>query len=214
MADRTGQPVGSGGAPPAGRRDTRARMVVAAAELFRERGYDGTGCRDVVARAHAARGAIYHHFPGGKTQIGVDAARWAGDRVAQRIEAACADAAPVDAVRAVLDLAEQILIGGGGPAGCPVAAVALSAEDTDGTLRAVANNAFDRWRTAIAGCLTSDGVAAARAARFAAMTVAAVEGAVVLCRAAGGIEPYRDVRDGILDHLDHLLGTVTPNAAP
>ena len=43
--------------------DTRTRMLVAGTELFRDRGYDGTGFRDVVARADAARGSIYHHFP-------------------------------------------------------------------------------------------------------------------------------------------------------
>ena len=37
--------------------DTRERMIAAATELFRERGYDGSGFRDVVERAGAPRGS-------------------------------------------------------------------------------------------------------------------------------------------------------------
>jgi TetR/AcrR family transcriptional repressor of lmrAB and yxaGH operons len=48
--------------------DTRERMVAAATQLFARRGYDATGFRDIVHQAGAARGAIYHHFPEGKTQ--------------------------------------------------------------------------------------------------------------------------------------------------
>ena len=192
--------------------DTRQRMVVAAAELFRERGYDGTGCRDVVARAHAARGAIYHHFPGGKTEIGMAAARWAGGQISERVERACADLPPRDALRSVLDLVDRALIRGDGVTGCPVAAVTLTAEDPDGALRAVANEIFGRWRAALAACLAGAGVDAERAARFAAVTVAAVEGSVLLCRASGDVGPYRAVRAGILDHLDLLLGAAEPTA--
>ena len=50
---------------------TRDRMVLAAAGLFREQGYDGTGFRDVVKAAGTSQGVIYHHFPGGKSELGV-----------------------------------------------------------------------------------------------------------------------------------------------
>lgn len=59
--------------------DSRERMVRSAAFLFRERGYSGTGFRDVIAHSGAPRGSIYHHFPGGKAQLAEEAVRYAGD---------------------------------------------------------------------------------------------------------------------------------------
>lgn len=59
--------------------DSRERMVRSAAFLFRERGYSGTGFRDVIAHSGAPRGSIYHHFPEGKAQLAEEAVRYAGE---------------------------------------------------------------------------------------------------------------------------------------
>ena len=184
--------------------DTRARMIGAATGLLSQRGYDGTGFREVVAQARAARGAIYHHFPGGKQQLGVDVASTFGGGVAAVVEQLCAELAPEVALASVLDLAEQYLVRGGAVPGCPVAAVALAADDPDGQLRAAADAAFTRWRAAFAGCLARNGTDTERAAAFATLVVAAIEGAVVLCRAHGDTTPYADVRAALLEQLPRL----------
>ena len=55
--------------PAVGRRRGRpgydlASVLVVAAELFNERGYDGTSMRDLAARLGIAKSAIYHHVTG------------------------------------------------------------------------------------------------------------------------------------------------------
>jgi AcrR family transcriptional regulator len=42
---------------------TRARLIEIAAELFGERGYEGTSIDEVLERAEVSKGALYHHFP-------------------------------------------------------------------------------------------------------------------------------------------------------
>ena len=42
---------------------TKDRLIRAAADLFRTRGYHGVGVADVLAAAHAPKGSLYHHFP-------------------------------------------------------------------------------------------------------------------------------------------------------
>lgn len=41
---------------------TRRRIIDAAVELFRERGYPGTNLGDIIERAEMTKGALYYHF--------------------------------------------------------------------------------------------------------------------------------------------------------
>jgi TetR/AcrR family transcriptional regulator, lmrAB and yxaGH operons repressor len=51
--------------------DTRTRLLRAAQRLFCKRGYHGTGINEILQLADAPKGSLYHHFPGGKEEIGV-----------------------------------------------------------------------------------------------------------------------------------------------
>src|SRR3954468_13527966 len=54
-------------------RSTRESILTAAAELMRHKGYAAVAMKDVVAASGAPIGSLYHHFPGGKTQIAREA---------------------------------------------------------------------------------------------------------------------------------------------
>ena len=54
---------------------TRERILDAGAELFRRQGYAGTGLKQLVARADAPFGSLYHHFPGGKDELTAEVIR-------------------------------------------------------------------------------------------------------------------------------------------
>src|SRR5256885_6584997 len=60
-------------------RNARTRMLDSTVQLLRHHGYNGTGFREVVAHSGAPRGSIYHHFPGGKAQLGSEAVSFAGE---------------------------------------------------------------------------------------------------------------------------------------
>jgi TetR/AcrR family transcriptional repressor of lmrAB and yxaGH operons len=75
--------------------------------------------------------------------------------------------------------------------GCPVATVALEQAATSDPLQHVCASAYSRWQQLIAGQLARDGVSTERADALAGFSLAAIEGALLLCRAHRSVEPLR-----------------------
>jgi AcrR family transcriptional regulator len=75
---------------------TRERLLRAAADVFAERGYDGTRVADIAAAAGVSNGAMYAHFAS-KAELLVDALRAHGRRL-------LADLFAADPNRSVTDL--------------------------------------------------------------------------------------------------------------
>ena len=55
---------------------TRERILRAGLHLFQTQGYHGTGVSEILERARAPKGSLYHHFPGGKEELAITALRW------------------------------------------------------------------------------------------------------------------------------------------
>lgn len=168
-------------------------MVVSAAILLREHGLTGTSFDDVLAHSGAPRGSIYHHFPGGKRQLVEEAVRYAGAYVAGTIERAARDGDPIALLRAFSAFWRRTLEDGDFRAGCPVVAVAVEAQDPGSPLAEAAAAVFADWQAAVERLLRDRGVPPARSRRLATTTIAAIEGAVVLCRAERDVRPLTDV---------------------
>lgn len=70
--------------------ETRVRLLQAAAEVFGERGYEGTRVADIAAAAGVSNGALYAHF-GSKAELMVAALRAHGPRLMADLFAADPD---------------------------------------------------------------------------------------------------------------------------
>ena len=169
--------------------DTRHRMLESAVQLFRQHGYNGTGFRQVVAHSGAPRGSIYHHFPGGKAQLGVEAIRRATDTIDARIKASGAKGEFVAGFEDFwawwIDYVEVT----GWQAGCPVAGVAAEDHHEEPELAAATAAAFERWQTTMRRGLIYAGMPPEDARDVAALILSGLEGATLLARAAGDREP-------------------------
>jgi TetR/AcrR family transcriptional repressor of lmrAB and yxaGH operons len=174
--------------------DAKTRMTVTAARLFQRHGYHAVGFRRIVEESGAPRGSIYHHFPGGKEQLAVDAIGLSGRALLRTIETVAADA---DDVAAVLDgLAEQLsgwLESSAFEAGCPVATVALECAPGIDAIATACRDVFRGWVDVLRGRLVEEGWGPDEARDFATTIVAAVEGALLLARVERDVTPLRAV---------------------
>lgn len=179
----------------------RDAMIASAAALFRERGVAATSLRDVVEHAKAPRGSIYHHFPGGKAELASAATAMAGGFIEQLLADLLDDGDPARAIETFVDYWKQSLTRQDFADGCPVAAAAVSAEETD-EARSAAGRSFARWQGQIADALAARGVPADLAADQAGLAIAAVEGALIVARAQRSTEPL----ERVARQLVRLLG--------
>ena len=189
---------------------TRERILYASAGLFQRQGYAATGLKQVSADAQAPFGSIYHHFPGGKEQLGEEALRGGGAFFLAVYRSIAADspdvASAVDAFFA--GLVETLQVTDYANA-CPIATLAGEVASTNETLRQAASDAFASWLDALAEDLEEAGVEPPVARQLSLSTVALLEGAVLLSRTSRSTEPLEAARRTAVA----LVGGALPPAA-
>jgi AcrR family transcriptional regulator len=181
--------AGTGG-KETGRRDTRQRIVTAGTELFRRRGYTGTGMKQIAEAAGAPFGSIYHFFPGGKEQLGEEVIRTSGAVYLGLIAAVVEPyddpaAATRDAFTAAADTLRELDFADP----CPIATVAMEVASTNERLRQATSEVFDSWIDALAAFYAAAGLPEPAVRETASSVIALLEGAFMLGRAARSTAP-------------------------
>jgi TetR/AcrR family transcriptional repressor of lmrAB and yxaGH operons len=183
--------------------ESRSDMVRSAAALIGSRGVSATSFSDVLATSGAPRGSIYHHFPDGKRQLAQDAVHWTSGRVLA-FQSGGDARTPTHVLERFIGMWRDVVIGSSGSAGCVVAGVAIdtasgpASDDADSGLLDVVRSTFRAWVNLLEEQLHDVGLSPARAATVAVTTLAAMEGALILCRAEGSVAPLDAVAGELL----------------
>jgi AcrR family transcriptional regulator len=169
---------------------TRERIVEHSSQLFRRQGFAATGMKQIVAEARAPFGSVYHFFPEGKEQLGVEAIRWSGAIYGALIDAFYRPGTdPVEATRAFFAGAAQTLRETDYADACPIATIALEVSSTSEPMREACAEVFESWVNAAAERFREAGMPAERARDTATALLCSLEGAFVLARAHRETEP-------------------------
>ncbi len=163
--------------------DTRSRLITAAGELFRRYGYNGTSLKQVTEAAVAPIGSLYHHFPGGKsdlTRVVLESTGATYQELFETIWDGEPDAG--SAVEVFFDAAAEVLEQTGFIDPCPIGGVAREIANSDEQLRETADRVFDGWIESAAVRLRAVGVEASVADELAVTLVAAIEGGFLHAR--------------------------------
>jgi AcrR family transcriptional regulator len=171
-------------------RTTRESILTATAELMRLKGFSAVAMKDVVAASGAPIGSLYHHFPGGKTQIAREALVNAGAAYGLLSPTLVA---PHDdlgkAVEALFDQAASDMAETGFANMCPVGSVAAEVADTVEELRDTAAAVFADWFDGGTAYFVGRGLAEAVAREVTVAIVTALEGAFIVARTLRSTEP-------------------------
>ena len=163
---------------------TKDRLISATSELFRLRGYAGTGVKQIVEAAGVPFGSMYHFFPAGKEELGAETIRWSGAMYGLLIEYFFSgDGDPVEATRQFFAGAAEHVHETDYVDACPIATVALEVASTNETLRLATAEVFESWLAALDGHFTRLGLTRAEARNVSVSLFCLLEGSFILARA-------------------------------
>lgn len=191
--------------------DTRDRLVNAARELFWKKGYLGTSVAEILERAGANSGSLYHFFPT-KQDLLLAVLEWYMDNLeAEVIEPARGRVEdPVAQVFAVLEGYRKALLATDLTFGCPIGNLALEFKEPDPPVRALLARNFGQWCEAVEARLR------AAADRFPAdldlqelaqFVLTTMEGGVMQARTHRSIEPFDASVRQLRRYMDTLQAT-------
>jgi TetR/AcrR family transcriptional repressor of lmrAB and yxaGH operons len=179
-------------------------MIQAASELFGRRGYHATAFSDVIQESGAPRGSIYFHFPGGKQELAREAIALAGDEIEEAVAEAASQADdPGSLIRALAETMVQRLEGSDYNQGCSIATMVLELAPHDEQLSVEFDKVFARWRAALVGRFEPWGIAPESGVVLADLVMSALEGALILSRAARSPEPFWSTVEALAKVIDH-----------
>ena len=140
--------------PPA----TRDRIVFAAMELFWEKGYGSTSISDILKRAGANAGSLYHFFPAKQDVLTAVLDRYHEGIRPMLLEPAWQGVTdPIERVWALLARYRRYLVETDCFYGCPIGSLALELHEPDPAVRERLAANFDAWVGAITECLDAAG---------------------------------------------------------
>lgn len=178
-------------------------MIRAAARLVARDGVAGTSIGDVLAAAGASRGSVYHYFPGGRSELMVEAVVHGGEEIGVEFNAARRQPLPV-AMPALVDVWRRRLVDADFRTGCPVAA-GVAARATDPEAAEAAEQILLQWGRLLAARFREEGAADVVADDLADTVLTSIEGAVVLSRARRSAEPFDAVARRLQERVVAVL---------
>ena len=179
--------------------NSRDRLVAGAADLLAIHGLGTMSMRELARHADAPLGSTYHYFPGGKPELTAEAVRWA-DRATGAVLRQGLVGGPVAGLRSFVQMWRRTLIESDFGRGCAVLAGAVHDSPGDAA-RDAAVFAFSDWTAELSAALRRGGVSQRAAADLATLVIAAIEGAVAMCRAERSLQPL----EVVADRLEELL---------
>jgi AcrR family transcriptional regulator len=187
---------------------TRARIVVAAADLMNIQGVGDTTLDDVLAASGVSKSQLYHHFDG-KDALVRAVIDHVGKRVIERERDALGHVSTIPGLRRWRDALIQNNALRHGAYGCALGTLASEVSDNDDLARQTLSQLFSEWQGLLAGVLRrlqDSGALPPEASidQLATGLMGAVQGGYLLAQTARDVTPMATSIDMALAHIESL----------
>jgi TetR/AcrR family transcriptional regulator, transcriptional repressor for nem operon len=202
--DRIGQVMSAQPATAKGR-ETRGRIIRAAAELVAERGVADTSLDDVRVRAHASKSQLYHYFAD-RDDLMRAVARAASDDVVAGQAELFTRLDTIDGLRAWAEALVTLQQARNAKGGCPIGSLAGQLAEQDDAARVELADGLDRWEAAIREGLERMAArgelhSSADPGALAQNTLAAVQGGLLLTQVRRDPNQLRSALNGAINAI-------------
>src|SRR5215467_4070712 len=184
--------------------ETRERIIAKAAELFNQRGLEGTSMTDLMEATGLEKGGIYRHFPS-KEAVAAEAFDYAWEEAFQeRVRDLGSVSGSVDRLKHLI--ANFVERRSSIPGGCPLLNTAVESDDGNRVLRERARHALSKWQNLLTSVI-NEGIQRREIRsgidpnRLAMLIISSLEGALMISR----LERNRYALLAAQSHLDRYL---------
>lgn len=174
--------------------DARANLIGTAVHLFRTKGYNGVGLTELLTVSGAPKGSFYHHFPGGKEELGVAALVLSERVIGELIDACFASSTNQrEAVERLTETIAALFEKSDYRAGCPIASIAIDAMPQSAPLTVAGRTVLTHWNEIVVSHTVRWGRSPSEALEFADRLTIALEGAWLVARIRQSKAPFASV---------------------
>ncbi len=163
--------------------DSRTRLLDATTALLADRGFHGTGMKDILGASGVVAGSLYHHFPGGKDELAATCLQRAAHDVAARMDRTLTSQPLLDAVEAFYAASAVALEASDFRTGCPVGTPAAETVTLTEPVAGAVADGFREWEAVLTGALVRHGWPSDEATALGSTLLCLFEGALLVARA-------------------------------
>lgn len=177
---------------------TRDQIIQKTCELIELQGYHATGLSQILKESRSPKGSLYYYFPDGKESLVTAAVQHVGGIVLRRMQTILTEQEQAaEAIHALIVNIAYNVEHSGFRAGGPITTVAMEAAATSDSLRQACDAIYAEWIQLVTDRLITAGLNRERAARLADLTIAGVEGGIILSRTARSQRPLLSVAEEV-----------------
>lgn len=194
--------------------ETKSRLIESARYLFWEKGYAAASMADLLSHAEVNSGSFYHFFESKEALLRAVLETYIPALRPVIVDPAFAQTDdPVDRIFAILAGYRERIVSTDCKYGCPLGRLALEIDPENRPAHELIAENFRGWITAVRECIDQLGdrlPPATDPEALATYVLAVMEGAVMLSRSYGAVEPFDRAVGQLREHFHLLLGESKP----